>query len=169
MTAQNDGEQVLIRARIQTSRLQGNKMVFLNLRQRTDTIQALMVVTKDSISKQMVKWAGSLAVESIVIATGIVKKSPEPIKSASVSEVELHIQEASGNTLGKIPQQMTVMIQIWLLSGIEGRLPFSLEDASRSETAPEVEGQFNKVLLETRLNNRVLDLRVSISLPFPKL
>jgi aspartyl-tRNA synthetase len=47
-----------------------------------------------------------------------------------------------------------------LVAGVEGRLPFSLEDASRSETAPEVEGQFSKVLLDTRLNNRVVDLRV---------
>lgn len=141
LTAQNDGEQVLIRARVQTSRLQGNKMVFLNLRQRTNTVQSLMSVTKDTISKQMVKWAGSLADESIVLVEGIVRKSPEPIKGASVSEVEIHITE------------------LWLLSGIEGRLPFSLDDASRSETAPEIEGQFNKVLLDTRLNNRVLDLR----------
>ncbi|KAI6153541.1 hypothetical protein BKA82DRAFT_342755 [Pisolithus tinctorius] len=143
LTAQDDGKQVLLRARIQTSRLQGNKMVFLNLRQCTNTVQALMSVTKDTISKQMVKWAGSLADESIVLVEGVVKKSPEPIKSASVSEVEIHI------------------LELWLLSGIESRLPFSLEDASRSETAPEVEGQFNRVLLDTRLNNRVLDLRTT--------
>lgn len=143
LTAQNDGTRVLVRARIQTSRLQGNKMVFLNLRQRTNTVQALMSVTKDTISKQMVKWAGALADESIVLVEGDVKKSPEPIKSASVSEVEIHI------------------LELWLLSGIESRLPFSLEDASRSETAPELEGQFNRVLLDTRLNNRVLDLRTT--------
>ncbi|KAL4064885.1 hypothetical protein V8B97DRAFT_1181278 [Scleroderma yunnanense] len=143
LTARNDGEQVFIRARVQTSRLQGNKMVFLSLRQRTNTVQSLMSVTKDTISKQMVKWAGSLADESIVLVEGTVKKSPEPIKSATVSDVEIHITE------------------IWLLSGIESRLPFSLDDASRSETAPEIEGQFNKVLLDTRLNNRVLDLRTT--------
>ena len=95
LTAQDDGKQVLVRARIQASRLQGNKMVFLNLRQRTNTVQSLMTVTKDTISKQMVKWAGSLSDESIVLVEGIVKKSPEPIKSASVSEVEIHITEVS--------------------------------------------------------------------------
>ncbi|KIJ68384.1 hypothetical protein HYDPIDRAFT_165245 [Hydnomerulius pinastri MD-312] len=141
LSAQNDGEQVLIRARVQTSRLQGNKMVFLNLRQRTSTVQALMSVTPNLISKQMVKWAGALADESIVLAEGTVKKSPEPIKSATVSDVEIHINE------------------LWLVAGLESRLPFSLDDASRSETAPEVEGQFNRVLLDTRLNNRILDLR----------
>lgn len=50
------------------------------------------------------------------------------------------------------------------MAGVEGRLPFSLEDAGRSETAPEVEGQFNRVLLDTRLNNRVFDLRASLPL-----
>jgi hypothetical protein len=55
---------------------------------------------------------------------------------------------------------LLIFHQIWLIAGVEGRLPFSLEDASRSETAPEVEGQFSKVLLDTRLNNRVVDLRV---------
>ncbi|KAG9314410.1 hypothetical protein JVU11DRAFT_5207 [Chiua virens] len=141
LSAQNNEEQIFIRARIQTSRLQGNKMVFLSLRQCTSTVQALMSVTEGKISKQMVKWAGSLPVESIVLVEGIVKKSPEPIKSATVDDIEIHIDE------------------LWLLAGVESRLPFSLEDASRSENAPEVEGQFNKVLLDTRLNNRVFDLR----------
>lgn len=86
-----DGETVLLRARVQTSRAQGNKMVFLNLRQRTDSVQALLTVTPEKISKQMVKWAAGLADESIVLVEGVVKKSPEPIKSASVQDVELHI------------------------------------------------------------------------------
>ena len=50
------------------------------------------------------------------------------------------------------------------MAGVENRLPFSLDDASRSETAPEVEGQFNRVLLDTRLNNRIFDLRASAPL-----
>ena len=53
--------------------------------------------------------------------------------------------------------------KIHLISGIEGRLPFSLDDASRPDTeiaAPDA--QFNRVLLDTRLNNRIIDLRVSL-------
>lgn len=97
LSAQNHGEHVFIRARIQTSRLQGNKMVFLNLRQRTNSVQALMQVTEGQISKQMVKWAGSLPVESIVLVEGTVKKSPELIKSATVDDIEIHINEASNS------------------------------------------------------------------------
>ncbi|KAJ7169938.1 hypothetical protein C8R46DRAFT_218692 [Mycena filopes] len=142
-----DGETVLFRARVQTSRAQGNKMVFLNLRQRSDSVQALLVVAPEKVSKQMVKWAAGLGDESIVLVQGIIKKSPEPIKSASVQDVEVHVTE------------------LHLISGIDGRLPFTLDDAARPETdevTTDADGkpqQFNRVLLDTRLNNRVVDLR----------
>jgi len=52
--------------------------------------------------------------------------------------------------------------KIHLISGIEGRLPFSLDDASRPDTEIAAsDAQFNRVLLDTRLNNRIVDLRVS--------
>ncbi|KAI0347997.1 aspartate-tRNA ligase [Trametopsis cervina] len=138
-----DGQEVLIRARVQASRAQGNKIVFLNLRQRTDSVQALLVVTPEKVSKQMAKWAAGLSTESIVLVEGVVKKSPEIIQSASVGDVEIHISK------------------IYLISGIEGRLPFSVEDANRPETeiASTEEVQYKRVLLDTRLNNRVIDLR----------
>ncbi|KAF7339418.1 Aspartate-trna ligase [Mycena sanguinolenta] len=142
-----DGQTVLFRARVQTSRAQGNKMVFLNLRQRSDSVQALVTATPEKISKQMVKWTAGLADESIVLVQGLVRKSPEPIKSASVQDVEVHVS------------------QIHLISGIDGRLPFTLEDASRADTDEviyDADGkpqQFNRVLLDTRLNSRVVDLR----------
>ena len=75
-------------------------MVFLNLRQRTNSVQALMQVTEAQVSKQMVKWAGSLAIESIVLVEGIVKKSPELIKSATVDDIEIHINEVSNPRRG---------------------------------------------------------------------
>jgi hypothetical protein len=40
-------------------------------------------------------------------------------------------------------------------------LPFNMEDAGRAASEYEKEGaEFNKVLLDNRLDNRVLDLRV---------
>lgn len=90
-----DGQTVLLRARVQTSRAQGNKMVFLNLRQRTDSVQALLIVTAEKVSKQMVKWTAGIQDESIVLVEGIVKKSPEIIKSATVGDVELLISKVS--------------------------------------------------------------------------
>ncbi|KDQ63697.1 hypothetical protein JAAARDRAFT_29717 [Jaapia argillacea MUCL 33604] len=137
-----EDQTVLLRARVHTSRAQGNKMVFLNLRQRSDSVQALLTVEPEKVSKQMVKWAASLQAESIVLVEGVVKKSPELIKSASVGDVELHITK------------------LYLVSGIDGRLPFSVDDANRPDAEIDAgEGQYNRVLLETRLNNRVVDLR----------
>jgi aspartyl-tRNA synthetase len=53
-------------------------------------------------------------------------------------------------------------LQMYLISGIDGKLPFSLDDASRPDSEIESsEVQLNRVLLDTRLNNRVVDLRVS--------
>ena len=49
-----------------------------------------------------------------------------------------------------------------MISGIEGRLPFSVEDANRPEIESDsAEVQYKRVLLETRLNHRIIDLRVS--------
>lgn len=90
-----DGETVLFRARVHTSRAQGNKMVFLNLRQRFDSVQALLTAAPGKVSKQMVKWAAGLADESIVLVGGTVQKTPELIKSATISDVEVHITKVS--------------------------------------------------------------------------
>lgn len=161
LSAKNDSEHVLLRARIQTSRLQSNKMVFLSLRQRTDTIQAMLAVDDKQVSRQMVKWAASLSDESIVLVHGTVVKSPESIKSCSIDDVEIQVSEVCIYLCSLHHLTLLLILhQLWLVAGLEGRLPFSLEDASRSETAPEVEGQFSRVLLDTRLNNRIIDLRV---------
>lgn len=45
------------------------------------------------MSKQMVKWTAGLQDESIVLVEGIVTVPPEIIKSASVGNVELHINK----------------------------------------------------------------------------
>ncbi|KAI0793451.1 aspartate-tRNA ligase [Abortiporus biennis] len=138
-----DGQTVLLRARVQTSRAQGSKMVFLNLRQRTDSVQALLIIAPEKVSKQMLKWASSIQDESIVLVEGVVQKSPDIIKSATVGDVELHLSK------------------IYLISGLTTRLPFTVEDAARpdAEIDASEDVQYKRVLLDTRLNNRVIDLR----------
>ncbi|KAI0318974.1 hypothetical protein OF83DRAFT_875380 [Amylostereum chailletii] len=137
-----DGQDVILRARVHTLRAQGSKMVFINLRQRTDSVQALIAQADGKVSKPMIKWAESLGDESIVLVYGVVKTAPEPIKSATANDVEIHVN------------------RIYLVSGLEERLPFTIDDASRPDSEIEKEGsQFNRVLLDTRLNNRVVDLR----------
>lgn len=52
------------------------------------------------------------------------------------------------------------LVQIHLISGLETTLPFTVEDANRPEKDIDTsEQQLNRVLLDTRLNNRVVDLR----------
>ncbi|TIB73478.1 aspartyl-tRNA synthetase [Wallemia mellicola] len=134
---------VVIRARVQTSRAQGAKMVFFGFRQQDSTIQGVLVVKEPAVSKQMVKWAGSLGDESIVLIDGIVQLPKEPVHSATQQDAEISIQKIY--TIADVPG---------------GKLPFTIEDASRPEAEYEKEdAQFNKVHLETRLDNRVVDLR----------
>lgn len=72
-------------------------MVFFELRQQTDTIQALLVQSPNEISKQMYKFAASINAESIVLVRGTVKKSPIEINATSVKDAEIHIAQVSSN------------------------------------------------------------------------
>lgn len=138
------GREVLFRARVHNVRLQGSKMCFLELRQAPDSdiIQGLIVVDGKSVSKQMAKWAGSLNLESIVLVRGTVNAAPEPIKTATVKSAEILISD------------------IKLVAGTPPQLPILIEDASRSEEQAEALG-LPVVNLDTRLDNRVLDLRTA--------
>ncbi len=68
------GETVRLRARIQTSRPTGKNVFFL-LRQKIDTVQAVLGVEPERVSKAMVKWGGQLGTESIVLLEGVGRKN----------------------------------------------------------------------------------------------
>ncbi|GAV52027.1 hypothetical protein ZYGR_0AG00180 [Zygosaccharomyces rouxii] len=139
--SKDDGRHVLFRARVHNTRQQGATLAFLTLRQQSELIQALVKANSDgSVSKNMVKWAGSLNLESIVLVRGVVHKVSEPIKSATVSHLEVHVTD------------------LHIISETPSELPILLEDASRSEAEAEAAG-LPVVNLDTRLDNRVIDLR----------
>lgn len=140
LSAGDDGKEVVFRARLHTSRQQGATMAFLTLRQQSNLIQALVKTSGDSISKQMVKWAGSINLESIVLVHGVVKKVEEPIKSATVQDAEIAVTKIY--TIQETPEQ----------------LPMLIEDAVRSDAEAEASG-LPVVNLDTRLDSRVIDLR----------
>lgn len=140
LSAANDGDEVVFRARAHNSRQQGATMAFVTLRQQSDLIQALIKANGESISKQMVKWVGSINLESIVLVHGVVRKVEEQIKSATVQDAEIHVTKLY--TIQETPEQ----------------LPMLIEDASRSEAEAEA-AQLPVVNLDTRLDNRVIDLR----------
>jgi aspartyl/asparaginyl-tRNA synthetase len=76
----------------------GSKMVFFELRQQTDTIQALLVQSTE-VSKQMYKFAASINPESIVLVKGTVKKSTVEIMATTIKDTEIHISQVSGPLL----------------------------------------------------------------------
>ncbi|GAA6012722.1 hypothetical protein JCM8202_003425 [Rhodotorula sphaerocarpa] len=137
LSAARDGEKVVVRARLQTSRAQGAKMVFVVLRQQSHTMQGLVVVEPELVSKQMVRWVEGVHDESIVLVEGVLQKPKEPIKSCTVSDVELKIRK------------------IHIISEAPATLPFNMNDALRPMDSEEGVN----VALDTRLDNRVLDLR----------
>ncbi|KAJ2939291.1 hypothetical protein O0L34_g13387 [Tuta absoluta] len=134
-----NGQQVWIRARMQTTRAKG-KQCFAVLRQSSSTVQLLVSVSA-TVSKQMVKFVGNVTKESIVDVYATVVKTAAPIESCSVRDVEL-----SG-------------IEVWTVSAARAQLPLQVEDAARPEKNDDPEALKIRVNQDTRLDNRVLDLR----------
>ncbi|KAJ1988310.1 aspartate--tRNA ligase dps1 [Dimargaris cristalligena] len=136
------GETVRLRARVQTSRPTGARLCFFNLRQQAANIQGVVAMDKDTVSKDMLKFAGTIQPETIVLVEGVLVEPVEPVKSCTVQDAEIHIKK------------------LFILSQTVERLPFSLEDASRPESEYDnPDAQFSRVTLPTRLDNRVIDLR----------
>ncbi|CAB3262092.1 unnamed protein product [Arctia plantaginis] len=136
-----DGQQVWVRARLQTTRAKG-KQCFAVLRQNSSTVQLLVNVSEErKVSKQMVKFTGNITKESIVDIFASVVKTAAPIESCSIHDVEL------------------LATEVWLVSAAKSQLPLQIEDASRPEKNDDPEALKIRVNQDTRLDNRVLDLR----------
>ncbi|EXJ77332.1 aspartyl-tRNA synthetase [Capronia epimyces CBS 606.96] len=139
-------KEVTVIARIHNSRSQSAKLAFLMLRQQGKTVQAVVAANGEAVSRQMVKWAVSLSVNSFVRVTGLIKKPDPPVASASISNLELHVTK------------------IYLLARAAEQLPMQVKDAERPPPATAEEGQVDAegapiVTLKTRLDNRVIDLQ----------
>lgn len=140
LTSEMDGQSVVFRARLHKSRQQGATMCFITMRQQQELVQGLIKSNGESISKQMVKWSGSINLESIVLVYGKVKKVEELIKSSTKQDIEIVIDRIY--TIQETPEQ----------------LPMLIEDATRSDKEAEEAG-LPVVNLDTRLDSRVIDLR----------
>ena len=139
-------KEVTVIVRIHNSRSQSAKLAFLMLRQQGRTIQAVVAATGDAVSKQMVKWAVGININSFVRVTGLVKKPDPPVASASISNLELHVTK------------------IYLVSPAAEQIPMQVKDAERPPPAVEKEGEVDAegapiVTLKTRLDNRVIDFQ----------
>lgn len=148
-----EDKEITFRAWVENARVQSAKLAFLNLRQGLNTVQAV-VAASEKLSKQMVKFSGSVSTESTVAVTGLVKRVKEPIKSATIKDFEIHIQKLFVESKAEVP------------------LPLQVEDAERpipseglgDEDQKQEEGDARPLVgLNTRLNNRTIDLRAKIN------
>eukprot|EP01054_Gregarina_sp_Poly1_P000283 Gregarina_sp_Poly_1__282@NODE_106_length_14132_cov_144_167721_g93_i0_p3_GENE_NODE_106_length_14132_cov_144_167721_g93_i0NODE_106_length_14132_cov_144_167721_g93_i0_p3_ORF_typecomplete_len572_score102_81tRNAsynt_2/PF00152_20/3_2e02tRNAsynt_2/PF00152_20/2_6e99tRNA_anticodon/PF01336_25/2_9e09tRNAsynt_2d/PF01409_20/5_4tRNAsynt_2d/PF01409_20/0_092tRNA_anti_2/PF13742_6/0_14Mt_ATPsynt_D/PF05873_12/0_87Mt_ATPsynt_D/PF05873_12/5_4e02RRP14/PF15459_6/7_2_NODE_106_length_14132_cov_144_167721_g93_i072628977 len=139
LTKEAVGKMVWIRGRIQDIRNKGG-IGFLVLRQQAWTIQGVMD-PKTTSSKDAVKWAASLTLETVVDVFGEVVDPGMEITGAT-QQVEVHISK------------------IFCINKASPNLPFQLKDANRPELKEDTEEeQLIRVGQEVRLDNRVLDLR----------
>lgn len=146
----NEDKEITFRCWVENARVQSAKLAFLNLRQGLNTVQAV-VAASDKLSKQMVKFCGNVSTESTLVVTGLVKRVKEPIKSATIKDFEIHIQKLFIEVKAEVP------------------LPLQVEDAERPLPTVEEGEQTEEgserplVSLNTRLNNRTIDLRAKIN------
>lgn len=150
LNGKHEDKEVTVRARVHNARVQSAKLAFLDLRQRTENIQAVIAQGGETgISRQMVKWCGGLNKESIVLVTGLVKVPKDPIHSATISKLEIHVE------------------RVFVVSEGPVQLPMQVKDAmhppptgEEAESEDQVDSQGAPIVtLNTRLNNRVLSLR----------
>jgi hypothetical protein len=131
------GQSIWIRGRLANSRAVG-KGIFFVLRQHLSTAQAVMF-QGSRVSKQMVKYAAGISLESIVDILAEITVPAVPIESVSIKTVELQIKE------------------VHVVSRAQ-ELPFMIEDAGRNEEEAAKTGM-PTVLQETSLNFRWIDTR----------
>ncbi|XP_058828892.1 aspartate--tRNA ligase, cytoplasmic [Topomyia yanbarensis] len=131
---------VWVRGRVHTTRSKG-KQCFLVLRQQSSTVQCVVAVNDDTVSKQMVKFSGSVPRESIVDIKARVIPVANKIEACTEQNLELHV------------------VELYLVSSAKAQLPLQIEDAARPEKSEDPEALRIRVNQDTRLDNRVLDLR----------
>ncbi|KAI6645871.1 Aspartate--tRNA ligase, cytoplasmic-like [Oopsacas minuta] len=120
--------------------LKGKKQCFLLLRQQQFTVQTILCLS-ETVSQQMIKFASNLNRESLLDVTGIVMAAPQKITGCTQEDVELSVTK------------------IFCVSQAIPRLPLLIEDAMRSGAELDEEGPQGKAGQETRLDNRIIDLR----------
>jgi len=145
-----------IRAVVHNARGQSAKLAFLDLRQQTENIQAVIAEGgQHAISRQMVKWCAGLNRETIVLVTGEVKAPLEPVNSATISHLELHVEKCF--VISEGPLMLPMQIKDAMHPPPVGEAAEAAGDTVDASGAPNAS-------LFTRLNNRVLDLRTPVNL-----
>ncbi|KAI9800976.1 MAG: aspartate--tRNA ligase dps1 [Phylliscum demangeonii] len=153
----NETTPVTVQARIQNTRAQSAKLAFLLLRQGFATIQAVVAAGEESeqVSRQMVKWVSSVSAESFMEITGVVRAPKDPVASASISGLEIHVKKiyVVSEAIAQFPMQLESALLPELNEDEED------EQEHAAAAADSKTSKIPKVSLKTRLDNRVVDLR----------
>ncbi|KAL9595080.1 MAG: hypothetical protein Q9219_006654 [cf. Caloplaca sp. 3 TL-2023] len=144
MSLKNLGQEIAMEARVYASRKMSAKLVFIVLRQQTNTIQGVLEEQTGSVTEHFVRWAEHLPIETIDLVTGIIQDPQQRVKGSSVHDVEISIQE------------------LHVVSCVTEQLAFNLHEATFSMQHPNDRNRH--ITQRTRLANRIIDLRTSHSL-----
>lgn len=108
-------QEVIIRGRVHTTRPVSSKLTFVVVRKSGFTVQCVVTLKPDSVSKQMVKFVASLNRESIVDVIGVVSVPGVAIKGAS-QQVLLYVTICLDNVV-KFKCESAVTMWVLIVAG----------------------------------------------------
>ncbi|KAF4589556.1 aspartate-tRNA ligase [Ophiocordyceps camponoti-floridani] len=157
------GKTVKVRAWIQNSRMQGAKMAFVELREEGNwAIQGVVAASPEGtpVSRQMVKWIGSLHLESFVLVEGRMEKPLEAVKSVRVSGYELHITKCYLIAPGPEVLGMGLVVANKPVTNFDDE-EADVDEASKAVEAVSLDGQ-PSASMATHLNNPAMHKRAPV-------
>jgi aspartyl-tRNA synthetase len=154
------GQEVIVRARLHRTRGKG-QVTFFVLRHQFSTIQGVLAVSA-TVSKAMVGFASAVAKESIVEVNATVTVPESAVEGCS-QKVELQVNQfwVIDRSVPQLPFQIDdagTLVLDQAAEGIGGGAP--KEGEKEEEKAGEGATKTTMVYQDTRLNNRIIDLRV---------
>ncbi|KAF7270806.1 hypothetical protein GWI33_016248 [Rhynchophorus ferrugineus] len=121
------------------------KRSFTYIKELNKSLANKVIWVRETVSKSMVKFSSNISKESIVDIEAQVAEVPSGVAGCTQTDVEL------------------VVSQIWVVSSSVPQLPLQIDDASRPEKPGDEDSLNIRVNQDTRLDNRVLDLRTPTS------
>jgi aspartyl/asparaginyl-tRNA synthetase len=143
---EHEDQERVFRVAVANTRSQSAKLAFLTLSQGLESVQMVVAETPGSVSRPMIKFAVNIPPESICTISGVVKRTSEKIQSTTIQARKIYIVSKAQLPLPLQPADS------------EGPLPSEDKDSTT-----EVSQAQPLVSLNTRLNNRVLDLRAKLN------
>lgn len=121
LNAEHEGQTVLVRGRVHTVRGTG-KMAFLVVRESGHTVQCVISVQENVVSKGMVKFVTKINKESIVDVEGLVSVPAKPIEGTSQKVIPIWSPCLSRSSPWSQASQLSHEVPIrWVSFQLSGR------------------------------------------------